>query len=429
MPNSVTTSIRKQLTCPHCWQVFATDRTLWVSESPDLLGDSRLGEAAQKRFLPVRFDAAAQAIDADGFACHRLACPNCHLEIPRPFLEMTPFFVSIVGAPAVGKSYFLASMTWQLRKIMPKYFQLTYTDADPEMNLRLQQYESQQFLQNNLDEITAIEKTEVYGDNYNTVLLKGQQVAFPQPFAFAMTPNRSHPQQDKSARISRVLCLYDNAGESYLPGEDSAVRPVTRHLGLSDAIFFLFDPTQDARFRSLCGNRSNDPQMTNVMDAKNQVRRSPVRQESILAEMAKRVRNHQGVSVHQQQKPPLIIVLTKADAWSFLLNEPFPASVYRKLSGTEQHALSFPDIEKTSADIRKMMQRTIPEIVSAAEQLSGDVTYIPVSATGGAPTIDPATGVLGFRPRDIKPMQIELPMLYSLAKLTRGIVPGIVKRT
>ena len=419
-------NIRKQLTCPHCWQVFATDRTLWVSESPDLLGDSRLGEAAQKRFLPIRFNAAAQAIDADGFACHRLACPNCHLEIPRAFLELTPFFVSIVGAPAVGKSYFLASMTWQLRKLMPKYFQLTYTDADPEMNLRLQQYESQQFLQDNLDDITAIEKTEVYGDNYNTVLFQGQQVAFPQPFTFTMTPNRSHPQQERSTRISRVLCLYDNAGESYLPGEDSAVRPVTRHLGLSDAIFFLFDPTQDSRFRVLCKDRVTDPQM---VDANDQVRRSPVRQESILAEMAKRIRNHQGFGVHEQQKPPLIIVLTKADAWSFLLGQPFPSTPYRKIFGTKLSVLNFPDIEKMSVDIRKIMQQTIPEIVAAAEQLSDDVTFIPVSATGGPPTADPKTGVLGFRPRDIKPLQVELPLLYALAKLTRGIVPAPSKKT
>ena len=418
-----------QLTCPHCWQVFATDRILWVSESPDLLGDSRLGEAAQKRFLPVKFNATAQAIDADGFACHRLACPNCHLEIPRPFLEMPPFFVSIVGAPAAGKSYFLTSMAWQLRKIMPKYFHFSFTDADPEMNLRLQQYESQQFLPGELDKIVTIEKTEVYGDNYNTVLLKGQQVAFPQPFAFTLVPAKSHPRQGQSAKISRLLCLYDNAGESYLPGEDSAVRPVTRHLGLSDAIFFLFDPTQDARFRSACQGRASDPQMIGGAGSiSDRIRRSPVRQESILAEMAKRVRSHRGFGIHEQQQPPLIIVMTKADAWSFLLERPFPVSVYRKVSDSELYAMKFSKIEETSVTVRNMMQRLIPEIVSAADQLSDDVTYIPVSATGCPPSVDPASGVLGFRPRDIKPIQIEAPLLCALAKLTRSIVPAVVKK-
>ena len=42
---------------------------------------------------------------------------------PRPMLEMPPCFLSILGAaPACGKSYFLASMTWRLRKILPSCF-------------------------------------------------------------------------------------------------------------------------------------------------------------------------------------------------------------------------------------------------------------------------------------------------------------------
>ncbi len=38
-------------------------------------------------------------------------------------LEMEPLFVSILGAPASGKSYFLTAMTWQLRRTLPTPFQ------------------------------------------------------------------------------------------------------------------------------------------------------------------------------------------------------------------------------------------------------------------------------------------------------------------
>jgi len=49
--------------------------------------------------------------------------------------------------------------------------------------------------------------------------------------------------------------------------------------------------------------------------------------------------------------------------------------------------------------------------------------YVPVSATGRGPEVDPQTGALGFRPKDIKPIGIEVPMLYSLARWTQGLVP------
>src|SRR5262245_48957002 len=104
--------------CPHCWERFATESLLWVSEHVDLLGDAKLGPDQGQRFLPTRFNVEGDALDAKGFACHTVACPHCHLAIPRCLLEMEPLFMSIAGAPASGKSFFLATMTWELRKIL-----------------------------------------------------------------------------------------------------------------------------------------------------------------------------------------------------------------------------------------------------------------------------------------------------------------------
>ena len=84
--------------------------------------------------------------------------------------EMEPVFLSILGAPACGKSYFLASMTWQLRKIFPKHFCLAFGDADPQSNRGLNEYEELQFLNSNRDALVTIEKTEVHGDLYDTGL-------------------------------------------------------------------------------------------------------------------------------------------------------------------------------------------------------------------------------------------------------------------
>lgn len=104
--------MRSRITCPHCWHAFAPEDSFWVSLHPELLGDARLGDDAQQRFLPSRFNAAGNAIDPRGMVCQEMACPQCHLVIPRTCYEMSPLFVSIMGNPSCGKSYFLASMTW-----------------------------------------------------------------------------------------------------------------------------------------------------------------------------------------------------------------------------------------------------------------------------------------------------------------------------
>ena len=47
----------------------------------------------------------------------------------------------------------------------------------------------------------------------------------------------------------------------------------------------------------------------------------------------------------------------------------------------------------------------------------------PGRATGRGPEVDPQTGALGFRPKDMKPIWVEVPMLYSLARWTQGLIP------
>src|SRR5262249_7615733 len=130
-----------------------------------------------------------------------------------------------------------------------------FTDADPSSNRALNECEESLFL--NADEHrliplgSLIRKTELQGELYDTVAYGQQTVSYPRPFLFAMQPRDGHPGGDPQ-RLSRILCLYDNAGEHFHPGQDTTASPVTRHLAQSRAIIFLFDPTQDRRFRAVC---------------------------------------------------------------------------------------------------------------------------------------------------------------------------------
>ncbi|MGL6195674.1 MAG: hypothetical protein ACRC2T_12730, partial [Thermoguttaceae bacterium] len=80
-------------------------------------------------------------------------------------------------------------------------------------------------------------------------------------------------------------------------------------------------------------------------------------------------------------------------------------------------------VDDTSDEVRKLLKQYAPEIVTTAEQFASVVKYIPMSATGRAPTLDPQSGMLGFRPKDIAPVWAEVPILYAFAKSTRGVIP------
>ena len=205
---STSVALQARVTCPHCWHPFPPEEVLWISQHPDLTGDPRLGGEHQQRFLPTRYTVEGDAIDARGFPCHSLACPNCHLAVPRALLELQPLFASILGAPASGKSYFLAAMTWQLRQSLGRYFSIAFGDADPAANRSLNEYEELLFLNSKQDDLVAIRKTELQGDLYDTVLFDRQTVSYPRPFIFSLRPLPNHPGYSTMARLSRSLCVW-----------------------------------------------------------------------------------------------------------------------------------------------------------------------------------------------------------------------------
>ncbi len=413
--------LQNRVTCPHCWHVLLPEQALYVAQHPDLVGDPRLGSDAATRFLPSRFGPDCAALDPRGFACHELACPNCHLVIPRALFEIEPVFLSILGAPASGKSYFLASMTWQLRKVLPKHFSLSFGDADPRSNLTLHEYEQVQFLNANQDAIVQIAKTGEQGDWYDEVNFDGQNVRFVHPYLFTMAPSESHPNYQGAAKLSRAVCLYDNAGEHFLPGADRGNVPVTRHMALSSAIMFLFDPTQDPRFRSACEGKTADPQM--MARTRRTERESPVRQETILLEAAQRVRRHAGLSQKAKHRRPLVVVVPKYDCWWFMLDRPRLSDPWTSVADGTMSAIQLDVIDSLSTRLRSILWEMTPEFVSAAESFAEEVIYVPVSATGCSPIVDPQSGHVGFRPRDLNPMWVETPLLYVLARYFQGILP------
>lgn len=424
--NSHGMRLLKHITCPHCWERFPPESVLWVAEHHELYGDARLGGDQPQRFLPTRFTIAGEAVDGRGFACRQLACPKCHLSVPRALLEREPLFLSIVGSPASGKSYFLAAMTWELRRILNLQFAMSFADADPVLNQTLNQYEESLFVSDHPDELVPltnlIRKTEEQGDLYDLVSFGTQTVSYPRPFVFSLQPSESHSNAKHADKLGRVLCLYDNAGESFQPGKDTTSNPVTRHLAQSSVLFFVFDPTQDSRLRARIGTsaaRNGPMRMT--------------RQESLLQEAASRVRRHAGLREGQKHDRPLVVIVTKADEWSELLGEDPPPEPYRPMPGSAStgngrapmHAIDRRIVERRSDVTRSLLVHFCPEMVAAAEGFAREVVYVPVSAIGWNSVIDEASGLPAIQPAKTKPHWVSVPLIYALSRWSRGIVPGI----
>ncbi|WP_146412412.1 hypothetical protein [Crateriforma conspicua] len=269
-------------------------------------------------------------------------------------------------------------------------------------------------------------KTEEQGDLYDVVNMGDHSMTLPRPFMFNLQPLARHPLFKRSSSISRVMCVYDNAGESFLPGADKTTSPVTRHLALSSCLFFCFDPTQDPRFRQACEGKSDDPQMASRVARLD--REASVRQDTVLLEAIQRVRRHAGLREDELHQRPLVIVVTKWDSWQKLLPDLPTDEPYVNVPGEKVMALDRARVRLISDRVGELLSKICPEIVAAAEGFAKDLTFIPVSATGRSPELDQNTGTLGIRPRDMAPYWVEVPVIHALHNAANGLVGAIYNK-
>lgn len=218
------------------------------------------------------------------------------------------------------------------------------------------------------------------------------------------------------------MCLYDNAGESFLAGsEDASALETTRHLSHSSALFFVFDPLQDPRFTDAL--EKVDP------GAARRGLPNPVlhRQETILREASSRIRRFLGIKSDNKHKSPLVVIVGKYDAWWKLLPEArsiqwLKNSKSGKQPGAQDEGepgISINAINRMSSQLRNLLANLCPEIVGTAEFFSEQVIFIPVSALGfscgGQAGESGKPGLI--RPMDIDPFQVELPLIWYLTRL------------
>jgi len=359
-----------------------------------------------------------------------IACPRCHLQICEALLEVPPLFVSIIGSPASGKSYFLTTMAWQLRALLPRAG-LSFSDADPIANSPIHEYEHTLFLNTKPDRPTEIRKTDPDDPRlYKTAAVDGVPIRFPLPLQFLVWPTPEHPSYAMAHRVGRVVVLYDNSGEDFRPGIEDARSAAIQHLARSAILFMLLDPTQEPRLREFC--RSDDPQLTHGLRPDADGPSVTLRQETILKEAAVRMRRYLGVSQTKRFKKPLIIIVPKFDILEGLGGVSLAEEPYSGMNEGDKAPvrLKIAAVERASAALREILREHCPEFVATAENVSEIVRYIPVSSFGRSPEFvrDGNKSFYGIRPRDIKSQWVTVPLLYCLCKWGQVLLASTDRR-
>ncbi|MGN0867352.1 MAG: hypothetical protein ACI4SG_06740 [Oligosphaeraceae bacterium] len=400
--------------CPHCWGRCALDQILYVSSHAELTGDPLLGPDALRRFLPKYYTSKGTPLDARGMECTDMACPHCHQKIPNSVVDLPTSFFSIVGAPASGKSYFLTSLVWRLRNILPGKFNFSFYDTDPQFNMVLNDYEKLIFMNPDPGRAVSLPKTELQGTGYsNQIEIEGNALDLPKPFVFTMAPQESHPEYaTRKKELERGIVFYDNAGEHFEVGRNTASNLASLHLLHSDGIIFFYDPLKDTRMKEQCS--PEDPQISRIANF--------VNQNTFFTEMASRIRKLANLQANEKFTKPLVVVVPKYDSWRDTFPLKLEGDGYIAYDENGTACLEMGLVSNVSFCLRRMLLKIAPEIVGLAEGFAEKVYFVPVSALGRIPEYDPLRGMIGIRPEHIQPIWVELPFLLLLH--LSGYLPG-----
>ena len=396
-----------EFTCPVCWFRFDRGDVMNIAVHASLRGDSVLGEEHMQRFLSSRFNDRGQALDAMGLAAPEIACPHCRRKLPPNFLDQPHHIFSIVGAPSSGKSYYLSVLVKMMQDVAFKHFGVTFRDAAPSENAVLNDMRKHLFSAGTPEE-AYLAKTDLEGALYETLPRQGRQVRLPKPFVFRMT-------QKERSEDGFSIVFYDNAGEHFEPGRNSADSPGAQHIAVASGIFFLFDPLYNPEFRRKLDGHT-DPQL--------EQRRSD-QQDILLAESEARIKEILGLSSSERISTPLAVIAGKSDAWLNMLGaEPLKPALDNGPNGTR---VRLDHIRDNSERVKKILLEVSPAIVANAEAISSDVMFFAASPLGHPPVrFEDNEGHVRIGPDPVKlnPQRVEDATLWVLSKIAPSMFPS-----
>jgi len=221
----------------------------------------------------------------------------------------------------------------------------------------------------------------------------------------------------------QTFALYDNAGELFELGRyrDPTFRAI-EHLGVADAIMFVFDPLQDEKTQlKLIKNGNKDPGLLKLVED-NTI--SP--QDKMLLSVITNAKKLRNLTHSEKIDTPLLVCVQKFDVWKSLL--PSWAMIddgsieFFQPKGV--FGLDYPELNRNSLLIRAFINDICPSFVTMAEDNFSSVRFFSVSAFGGSPEMSEVGGEtkLAVRSGHLQPFRVADPILWFMRnlKLIRG---------
>ncbi len=390
--------------CPFCHQAFKPQQSLSVAAHPQLRGDDILGAGAMKRFTPELYTPEGFALDAMGAICQEFACPECHLKLP-PFYDKTKHHrVAIVAPKSAGMGYYLASLVHKLERDLPRDFDIPFRDADPVQNAALNDMRIRVFYSNTPEEFRE-GRDYLNGKLHSNVWRNNIFERMPHPFIYTLSRGNS----------THSLMFYNAMSADSEKDETTGAWSMSRDvLKEADAVFYLFDPTQDPSFRDIIADTIKDRQISS---------RTICQQSILLTDMEMNLRQALNLPHGTKTNIPIALILTKSDVWEELLG-PEPL-----LPIVRNRALKPHNIMANSARLRDLLFRIAPEIASKAEAISERVCYFAVSSFGVQPDvfIDELTDESFIAPAEGKltPTHVTDPFMWALHLHDTGVLADV----
>lgn len=410
MPSVSAKPAGRQAKCPHCWGDFFTrSETLYVTTSGEKVKPS----------LVADWD---NPTDGSGHKfTTRRCCPHCNLEVSTRLLETNSIFISIVGTPSSGKTYFLASMYHKAKSQLTKDFHkgVNFPGISGEL---ISRYFDRLVGGGDPNKLVDLPKTQEGGfELYSEIEVSGVTQQFPKPFTLRLT--------DPTTREAFAIVTYDNAGESFVSADRlSSNTKSIDHLEHCDMIVIVIDPVQIPELAAVLKDRGvQDPQLG---------KSSGTTQDEMLNSVLDRAVGLRG-SEKKLLRTPVSVVIQK---WDMLQKANLVPDIDRvdpstgaqtplfdesplNVSQTGDTYVDTEEMRAISVAVRDVLYQYDPNIVNSLQASFEVVRYFPCSALGSSPELNPANNKYCFRPKNVQPYRVTDPLLWLLAR-ERVLMPS-----
>jgi len=380
--------------CPNCFEIFSLKDSKFrcvssrtdCSRSVDPVSQAKWEDMSPKGKViefpnKRKFRRSAECTSCKRKSNRRI-CPNCHSDLPPGFGAISNMTLAIVGAPASGKTHYIAALVNKLAKDIAPGFEMTFFAADEETTNRYRR----EYFKPLFEDHQLIEKT--LSGAANTSVRK--------PLVYVLRNGGGGLFGDWGAKTV-ILSFFDSAGEDLINEQETSA--YARHVIHSDAIIYLIDPLAMHAVKKKGGSGA-----ANTTVAPIDILTSVVRLKETLGKSTMKLTTI---------RTPIAIATTKFDA----VEKEYASNLRIHKKPTHYPDYKPEDAQTVSSEVEsQIIKWDEAAFVNFVKTRFSDFHYFGVSALGQQPVETGGVETVS----DVEPHRVEDPLLWLLNE--KGII-------